>query len=104
MATGLLESFRDFIGCVSLCRVRQKSGSSTILASARVTRRGFSQIADTTVTWSATWEMSAGSPVIDDVHLQLCRARLVLNQQTRAARLQPIAPANEVRKLEDWMK
>ena len=27
------------------------------------------------------WEMSAGSPVIDDVHLRLCRARLVLNQQ-----------------------
>ena len=27
------------------------------------------------------WEMSAGSPVIDDVHLQLYRARLVLNQQ-----------------------
>ena len=42
---------------------------------------GFPKIADTTVTWSATWEMSAGSPVIDDVHLQLCRARLVLNQQ-----------------------
>ena len=51
--------------------------------------------------------MSGRSPVSDDVHLQLCRAWLVLNQQGNGHEQRgysPIAPANEVRKLEDWMK
>ena len=52
------------------------NGGNTGLASARNYTSGFPEIAETTVTWSA-----AGSPVIDAVHLQLCRGRLVLNQQ-----------------------